>query len=358
MRSRPHLHPTLWSISSPLLQARNQVLHKSLIRSCSAKISLQQNGLSVQISCTSPCNDSTLTLDQAISLPLVIWTPAKHIHGQPNPAPREGLNSIRTESKLFLKLSRLERFAKYFCKRAKRAPWYSSWCKRGPVPSANLPRSLRRNSSQKPRNGAVAASAIVKWSPTANWAVGGMSSWNSASPATNASGAFGAPPQMNNAPASGISLVETTPMKKRARARSTGSFGSRPESGYRSATNSSKTSDSAILADSGDGFSGSDLGLPYTIAGTCRDGHIESQRERSGEKRGRNLTWAAGLTSEANHSGLFLRLISYLVTSALASCNASSTCINPNQHIDPREMANWNHPQRKWGALQNSRKST
>lgn len=27
------------------------------------------------ISCTSPCNDSTLTLDQAISLPLVIWTP-------------------------------------------------------------------------------------------------------------------------------------------------------------------------------------------------------------------------------------------------------------------------------------------
>jgi hypothetical protein len=189
--------------------------------------------------------------------------------------------------------------------------------------------------------------------------VGERSSWNSASPATNASGASGAPPQTNNAPASGISLVETTSIKKRARARSTGSFGSRPESGNRSATNSSKTSDSAILADSGDGFSGSDLGLPYTIAGTCRDGHVESQKGTVGrKKRARNLTWAAGLTREVNHSGLFLRLISYLVTSALASCNASSTCINPNQHIDPREMANWNHPQRKWGALQNSRKST
>ena len=56
---------------------------------------------------------------------------------------------------------------------------------------------------------------------------------------------------------------------RRARARWTGSFGSRPELGYRSATNSSRTSDSAILADSGDGFSGCDLELPYTRAGTC-----------------------------------------------------------------------------------------
>ena len=34
--------------------------------------------------------------------------------------------------------------------------------------------------------------------------------------------------------------------------------------------NSSRTSDSAILADSGEGCSGSDLGLPYTTAGTLR----------------------------------------------------------------------------------------
>jgi len=81
------------------------------------------------------------------------------------------------------------------------------------------------------------------------------------------------------------------------RARSTGSFGSRPESGYRSAMNSSMTSDSAILADSADGCSGSDLGLPYNKAGTL----------------------PAGFTLEANHSGLFLGLIEYLVTSALAS---------------------------------------
>ena len=44
--------------------------------------------------------------------------------------------------------------------------------------------------------------------------------------------------------------------------------------------NSSRTTDSAILADSGDGFSGSDLGLPYAKTGTCRT--PQARRESKG----------------------------------------------------------------------------
>ena len=88
--------------------------------------------------------------------------------------------------------------------------------------------------------------------------------------------------------------------------------------------NSSRTSDSVILADSGVGCSGSDLGLPYTTAGTLRRRQKDSwHREKRAEMM---LTLLAGFTRVAYQSGLFFRSISYLVTSAFASWNASSTC--------------------------------
>ena len=61
---------------------------------------------------TSPCsNDLALTPAQGISLPFSISDPTKRVYAQSNPIPRDGLNSIRTESMLFLKLSRLDMFA-------------------------------------------------------------------------------------------------------------------------------------------------------------------------------------------------------------------------------------------------------
>ena len=94
-------------------------------------------------------------------------------------------------------------------------------------------------------------------------------------------------------------------VNKETHARSTWSFGSRPESGYRSAMNSSRTTDSAILADSSDGFSGSDLGLPYTKTGPCRTGTTDTfESQMEWKKHSGDLTFAAGLTREANHSGL------------------------------------------------------
>ena len=57
-------------------------------------------------------------------------------------------------------------------------------------------------------------------------------------------------------------------MKKRAWASWTGSLGWREELGKRSATNSTRTRDSAIFVDSGDGSSAGALGPPYAIAGT------------------------------------------------------------------------------------------
>ena len=66
----------------------------------------------------------------------------------------------------------------------------------------------------------------------------------------------------------GTSLEETTSMKKRAWASWTGSLGWREELGKRSAMNSTRTRDSAILVDSGDGSSAGALGPPYAIAGT------------------------------------------------------------------------------------------
>jgi len=74
-------------------------------------------------------------------------------------------------------------------------------------------------------------------------------------------------PREENATYGVGSLFKTASMKKRTRARWTGSYRSRPESGYKSAASSSNTSDLAIVSDSGDRFSGSDLGDPYTRAG-------------------------------------------------------------------------------------------
>lgn len=73
---------------------------------------------------------------------------------------------------------------------------------------------------------------------------------------------------MMNEVTTGVNFVETTSMKKRALARATGSLGRRSESGYRSATNSARISDSASFTDSREGFSGATFGPPYAIAGT------------------------------------------------------------------------------------------
>ena len=51
---------------------------------------------------------------------------------------------------------------------------------------------------------------------------------------------------------------------------------------------SSRTIDSAILADSGDGFSGSDLGLPYTKTGTCRTPQAGQESKGMEEAFGRS----------------------------------------------------------------------
>ena len=80
----------------------------------------------------------------------------------------------------------------------------------------------------------------------------------------------GASPWRKDAAHGGVSLFETASMEKPTCARCMRSFGRRPESGYKSATNLSMKSDSDLFSDSEDGFSGTDLGDPYTRAGTCQ----------------------------------------------------------------------------------------
>ena len=77
----------------------------------------------------------------------------------------------------------------------------------------------------------------------------------------------GGSPREENATYSVGSLFETASMKKRTRALWTGSYRSRPESGYKSAAGSSNTNDSAIVSNTGNGTSGSDLKDQYTRAG-------------------------------------------------------------------------------------------
>jgi len=64
------------------------------------------------------------------------------------------------------------------------------------------------------------------------------------------------------APKPGENLLVNASMKKRALARLIGSVGSKFVLGYRSATSSIKTRDSAIFSDSGEGESGETLGPP------------------------------------------------------------------------------------------------
>ena len=123
-----------------------------------------------------------------------------------------------TESKLFLKLSQPDIFAKYFCKRAKCSLRNNSSYTCGPVPSANLPRSFWWYSSQRVRNRRMAASATVKCSPTANCAPGWSKSCISATALSNVSDACGSP-RANSAKCCGKSLVEKASMKKRTCAR-------------------------------------------------------------------------------------------------------------------------------------------
>ena len=67
------------------------------------------------------------------------------------------------------------------------------------------------------------------------------------------------------------------------------------------------------------------------------------------------LTLLAGFTRVVYQSGLFCRLISYLVTSAFASCNASSTC-NKSNHLTAPIISGLfkSNPLSKWADLQGS----
>ena len=128
-----------------------------------------------------------------------------------------------TESKTILETLAARDVRKVFlqtCKSSALEDRKSTSCTRFPSPSANFPTSLRKSSSKRPRNGAIAASAIVKWSPTAN-PLGDIRSCISATASMNLSDA-------------------------------------------------SPRSDSDIFSDSEGGCSGTDSGDPYTRAGTCQ----------------------------------------------------------------------------------------
>lgn len=126
-----------------------------------------------------------------------------------------------------------------------------------PWPSGQAPRSFDNASSRRPKNGAIAISAMEN-SPMAK-PVGGKSAWICSNAVTSSSGSAPVPRTWNCA---GLNLLETASMKRRALARRTGSLGRMPDSGKRSATNSTRTRDSGSLTDSGDGWSGGTSGPP------------------------------------------------------------------------------------------------
>ena len=88
-----------------------------------------------------------------------------------------------------------------------------------------------------------------------------------------------------------------------------------PESGYKSATNSRMTSDSAIFSESGDGCSGSDVGDPYTIAGTCQLRQSDTDEDNL-ERRMTDL--ARWVYSRCVPLGLVLEI--YEISCHLGSC--------------------------------------
>lgn len=128
----------------------------------------------------------------------------------------------------------------------------------GPSPSGYPPRSLISATRARARNGVIAISAI-EYSPTAKPLLSGSKAWRYSAALYRSSAG---PLPWTNACQAGVSLVETPSMKKRARARLTGSAGRMWDCGKRSATNSTRTSDSASLVDAGEGCSGGTGGPP------------------------------------------------------------------------------------------------
>lgn len=135
---------------------------------------------------------------------------------------------------------------------------------------------------------------IVKWSPTANWG-----DWREQ--------LLDRRDERVRPGAGGREELSEDRVDKRPHAYALDGVlsGAVPSPGTGLRRNSRRKSDSAILADSSDGCSGSDLGLPYTTkARTCRTpGAPRSYYSCEEEARG-DLTSPAGLTREA-----------YLVTS-------------------------------------------
>ena len=95
---------------------------------------------------------------------------------------------------------------------------------------------------------------------------GGRSACSSPSFSMSASGV---PVPKRKARNASRTLLSKNTQKKRDRASFTGCEGRRPESGKRSATNSTSTRDSESFADSGEGLSGEVGGPPYAIEGNC-----------------------------------------------------------------------------------------
>ena len=155
----------------------------------------------------------------------------------------------RTESSLFLKLCPLEMFAKYSFGCPNRSFLESTSCTCAPVPSENLPTSLRKGNSQLRRNEEWCHHSLSYRKPVAKSEAVKPEQLANASMNLSCDSLLEEENEMYGAE----SFLEMAPMKKRIRARWAGSFGSRPESGYKSAESSMNTSDSTIFSDSEDG---------------------------------------------------------------------------------------------------------